>query len=95
MRIFRCAFISAMISYLRGTQLQRSAKAIAITIPIKSSLDYKNSVKDCAKGAVKDIVGPMSFPASKQNQPEVAIPFDDIPVELVDEPIAVAAAYAP
>ena len=44
---------------------------------------------------MKDIVGPMSFPASKQNQPEVAIPFDDIPVELVDEPIAVAAAYAP
>ena len=31
---------------------------------------------------------------SKQNQPEV-IPSDDIPVELIYEPIAVAAAYAP
>ena len=32
---------------------------------------------------------------SKQNQPEVIIPSDNIPVELIDEPLAVTAAYAP
>ena len=32
---------------------------------------------------------------SKQSQPEVIIPLDNITVRLIDEPIAVAAAYAP
>ena len=36
----------------------------------------------------------MSSSTTTQNQPEV-IPLDNIPVELIYEPIAVAAAYAP
>ena len=36
----------------------------------------------------------MSSLTAKQDQQEI-IPLDNIPVELIDEPIAVAAAYAP
>ncbi|PAV72501.1 hypothetical protein WR25_05902 [Diploscapter pachys] len=47
------------------------------------------------ENAMKRIVDAMPSSTTTQDQPEVIIPFDDIPVELIDEPIAVAAAYAP
>ena len=76
----------------------QDSTTIAITIPIKSTQNYKNLVEDCVRSVVNNIVNPTPFPTSKQNSkqnhPEVVTPFDDITVKLIDEPIAVAAAYA-
>ncbi|PAV63636.1 hypothetical protein WR25_05802 isoform D [Diploscapter pachys] len=63
--------------------LQNPSTSIAITIPIQSEQGYENVVKGCVRSAVDQIVAEMPSSTATQN------------IELIDEPIAVAAAYAP